>query len=91
MVDRAYDVQECLGTGGKVVEPNEEEARVVQRRAIRFARPLTRGETLTRRDLAVLRPCRDGDVDASRVNDVLGRVLTVDVEADEVLKWELLR
>lgn len=91
MVDRAHDVQECLGTGGKVVEPNEVEARVVQRRAIRFVRPLTRGQTLTRRDLAVLRPCRDGDVDASRLNDVLGRVLTDDVEADEVLKWELLR
>lgn len=91
MVDRAHEAQMCLGTGRKAVEPNESEARVVQRRAIRFARALERGRMLGRDDLIVLRPCREGDVDASRLDDVLGRVLTEDVEEDEVLRWDLLR
>ena len=84
MVDAALAAQRSLGSGVKVVEENEISARVVQRRAIRYASHLKPGTRLERKDLRVTRPCPNGAMDASQVEAILGSVLAVAVEEDSL-------
>jgi len=91
MVESARDALDALGSGDKVVEDNETASRVVQRRAVRYARNLRSGETVSRKDLRVTRPCPGDSIDASRVHLVLGRVLAVDVPEDALTSWEDFR
>jgi N-acetylneuraminate synthase len=42
MVDRTRELEYALGDGNKVVEPNEKETVVIQRRCLRAARDLRR-------------------------------------------------
>lgn len=86
MVHAARVAQRSLGTGLKSVEENESSARVVQRRAIRYASDLAPGTRLERKDLLVTRPCPDGAMDASQVDAVLGSVLSTAVEKDSVVE-----
>lgn len=57
MVDRSRELEAALGTGLKVVEENEAETVVLQRRALRANRDLPAGHTVTADDFVPLRPC----------------------------------
>lgn len=86
MVEAAYDVWEALGDGVKKVEENEEEARIVQRRALRYKHSIV-GRT-TAEDFIATRPCPEGALEPYRLNDVAGRVLKHGVEADTLVRLE---
>ena len=57
MVERTQELILAMGDGKKVVEPNEKESIIVQRRSIRAAKTLSSGKTLTIDDITFLRPC----------------------------------
>lgn len=56
MVDRARELESALGTGIKVVEDNEQETVVLQRRSIRAKRDLEAGTIICEDDVEELRP-----------------------------------
>jgi len=91
MVDRTRELEAALGTGVKKVEENEKETVVLQRRSVRTRRDLKAGTELSRELLDVLRPCPSDAVSAHRLNDVVGRQLTRDVQAGEHLRWSDLK
>ena len=58
---------------------------VVQRRAIRAGRALSRGARLTRSDLVVLRPCPEGALAPYQIDLVLGKTLSRDVPEGDLI------
>lgn len=90
MVDRTRELEHALGTGVKQVEANEKETVVLQRRAVRASRAMTRGTVITRNALEVLRPCPPGAIEPYRLSEVTGRRLLRDISAGEHLQWKYL-
>jgi N-acetylneuraminate synthase len=90
MVDAANATDIALGDGVKRVEPNEADAAIVQRRALRFARDLPAGHRLGPADLIATRPCPADGIPPHRVGDLLGRDLATAAEADTLVAWEAL-
>jgi N-acetylneuraminate synthase len=90
LVDAANATDAALGDGVKRVEPNERDAVVVQRRALRFARDLSAGHRLGPGDLVATRPCPGGGIPPHRVDEVVGRDLATAVAADTLVTAEAL-
>lgn len=87
MVDRTRELENALGDGVKVVEVNEAQTVVLQRRAIRAKVPLAAGILLTRADVEVLRPCPADGIPPFHLSDVVGRAVRHHVAAGEHLRW----
>ena len=91
-MDDATATWMALGDGRKEVEANEEEARVVQRRALRWTAPYAAG-TLIDHDLEApmiiaTRPCPEGALEPWMLEDLIGARLARDVEADTLVTLE---
>src|SRR5512136_108744 len=87
MVDRTRELELALGNGEKVVEENERETLVVQRRCIRAARPLPAGEVIRREDLKILRPAPPGSIKPSDLDRVIGLRVRIPVPEGDYLRW----
>lgn len=86
MVEDTRILERCLGSGHKKVESNEVEARIVQRRALRFSRDLQAGEVINSEDLVALRPCPHDGIDPFEKNDFVGKPLINNVERDQLAR-----
>jgi sialic acid synthase SpsE len=91
MVVRTRELEMALGTEEKRVEDNEKETVVLQRRAIRARHNLKPGTKLARDDLNVLRPCPEGALPPYRMDEILGKTLSREIEAGEHLIWSYLK
>jgi N-acetylneuraminate synthase len=85
MVDRTRDLEAALGSAEKVVAENEKETVVIQRRGLRFARPLPAGSVVSADDLVALRPATPGCITPDHVDSVIGSRLLADVEFHDVV------
>ena len=86
MVEETRILERCLGNGHKRVEPNEVEARIVQRRALRFTRDMQAGATVSTDDVMALRPCPTDGIDPFDIDDVVGRKLVQEVSRDQLIR-----
>lgn len=87
MVDRTRELEYALGNGDKIVEPNERETVVIQRRCIRAARDLASGTVLAQGDLESLRPSPIDAIFPFQIQDVVGRTLTRGLRRGDYPKW----
>jgi len=87
MVDRTRELELALGNGIKRIEDNEQQTVVLQRRAIRAARPIARGERICPDSLEVLRPCPPDALPPFRMSDVVGRTAARAIPPGEHLRW----
>lgn len=87
MVQATRELENALGTGVKVVEANEKQTVVVQRRSVRVKTPIPAGAVLLESQLEVLRPCPADAIAPYQLADVVGRKLRRDVPAGEHLRW----
>jgi N-acetylneuraminate synthase len=83
MIEAARDLEAALGSGEKVVEENEADTIVVQRRCIRSARPLPAGTVIGRSDLAILRPSVNGAARPYEAGQIIGKRLVQGKAAGE--------
>jgi N-acetylneuraminate synthase len=90
MVDRTRELEAALGSAEKVVAENEKETVVIQRRGLRFARPLIAGAVITADDLVALRPATPGCITPDHVDEVVGARLVADVEFHDVVTSVLI-
>lgn len=74
MVSRARELEAALGGSNKIIEPNEIETSVLQRRSIRVTREIKCGDVIERGDLEVLRPCPSDALPPSQINKVVGKL-----------------
>ena len=87
MVERTRDLEAALGDGIKRIEENELETVVLQRRAVRAARDLAKGETLSAADLVPLRPCPPEAIAADEIASVVGRIVGRALAEGEAVAW----
>ena len=88
MVDRANEVYQALGDGEKVIEENELDTSVVQRRGLRFTRDLLKGHFLEQGDLFPLRPYNHDGIAPYEIKSILGKRLKKNVKADNYIRIE---
>lgn len=87
MVDRTRELEPALGDGNKVVEANESETVVIQRRCLRAAIDLAEGSLLEASDLEALRPAPRDAVFPYDADRVIGRRLTRAIARGDYLRW----
>jgi N-acetylneuraminate synthase len=90
MVDRTRELECALGSPRKVVEENERETVVVQRRCLRAAANLDSGTVLRPEMIEALRPAPLDAVMPFDLSRVVGKTLIHDLQAGEHLKWNML-
>lgn len=86
MVTRAYELYHSLGDGFKIIEENEMDTAIVQRRSLRFTRDLKKGHILLREDMFPLRPMPDDGIPPYRLPEFIGKKLKIDVTKDDYLR-----
>ncbi|MGF7215499.1 N-acetylneuraminate synthase [Spirosoma lacussanchae] len=86
MIRAIRNIEVALGDGIKQPTPSEQKNLAVARKSIHLARPRLAGQVLTEDDLIMKRP--GTGVSPMLLDQVTGRRLGVDVEADHLLRWE---
>lgn len=79
MIDRTRELESAMGTGVKVVEENETETIVVQRRSIRAARDLEEGAVIDKANVEMLRPCTSEGLAPFQLHEILGKKITTNI------------
>ena len=79
MVNRTQELVLAIGDGKKIVEPNEMESVIVQRRSIRAAKTLGSGQKITADDITFLRPCTPQGLTPWELQKLVGKTLCSDV------------
>lgn len=87
MVQRTRELESALGTGVKIVEDNERETVVLQRRSLRARVALAAGSSIDKEKLKVLRPCPPDAIEPYRLQELIGRTTRRDIAAGEYLRW----
>jgi len=72
MVERARELELALGDGIKIVESNEKETVIVQRRGIYLKKDIEKGQTLKKGDIEFLRPAPSNGYFPYEVESILG-------------------
>jgi sialic acid synthase SpsE len=86
MVDRTRELEAALGTGIKVVEENEMETVVLQRRALRATKNFSKEHVVTSGDFVALRPCPQDALQPFEVYNIIGKVLKRSIIEGDYLK-----
>lgn len=86
MVDTTRELERAMGVGVKRIEKNERDTVVIQRRSIRAAQNLRKGEVLTSECVSVLRPCPADALEPWELDLYLGKKLSRDVPTGDYLK-----
>jgi sialic acid synthase SpsE len=86
MVDRTRELELALGSETKMVMENEQETVVLQRRAIRAAKGLKKGDVVSKSDLSYLRPCPSDALPPYKFDALIGKQLDRDVEVGDCVR-----
>jgi N-acetylneuraminate synthase len=86
MVSDVRKLELALGNGIKDVEENEIDARIVQRRAMRYRYNLNAGHAIQIQDLIALRPCPSDGINPFDVGEILGKIITKAVDGDDLVR-----
>ena len=90
MVDETRILERTLGTGKKKVEENEREARIVQRRSLRFISDFGVGHIINKEDLVALRPAPSDSLSPFEIDKVIGQRISQNVSKHQVFTWDLI-
>jgi N-acetylneuraminate synthase len=86
MVDDIRKLELAMGSTKKFVVEEEQETVFVQRRGLYINKDLSKGDTITKEDIEVLRPALG--IYPKYKNIVIGKKLSHDIKKDTPLKWE---
>ena len=87
MVDRTRELEYALGNGEKVVEANEQETVVIQRRCLRASGDLPAGTVLSRDNVKALRPAPRDAVFPYDIDKILGRTTRRALAEGDCIQW----
>ncbi len=87
LVSETRLLERALGSPDKFIAGNEMDTSIVQRRCLRAARDIRKGETIFRDMIDVLRPATPGGIKPSEIDQVLGTRAVSDIPAGKELRW----
>ena len=88
MVLESRKLEKALGNGEKIVEDNEKESRLIQRRSLRYKRKLQAGNLIQEEDLIALRPLEINGISPFFFDTFIGKKLKNDVSDDDLVRYE---
>jgi len=87
MVDNTRQLEQALGSTDKFVTENEVETVIIQRRCLRAARDIFKGEVFTREMIDVLRPATPGAILPDQIKKVIGLRAIEEIPAGQEIRW----
>lgn len=90
MVDSTRELELALGDGVKRIERNEQEAVIVQRRAMRAKRDLLAETVIRDIDFEALRPCPVDAISPFEFPAVMGRKIKSNLQKGDYISWDNL-
>lgn len=91
MVERTRELEDALGNGEKIIENNEVETVIIQRRSLRAIRNIDKSSILKKNDIIPLRPCPKDGIPPYKINEVLGKMAKVQITKGDYIKWEHIK
>lgn len=91
MVLRTRELELSLGDKRKIVEDNENQTVILQRRCVRAAVSLKAGDRITRNKLSVLRPAPPEAVMPYDIEKVVGKQLKKNVDRGDAITWGIFK
>jgi sialic acid synthase SpsE len=88
MVNKTLDLELLMGLPNKIIESNELETSIVQRRSIYAARDINPGEVLVESDFVYLRPSPAGTIPPYLNGLLMGRKVKIAVPKGKAITWE---
>ncbi len=88
MIHRARELELSIGNGIKVVEENEKDTVILQRRALRAARNIAEGEVISRSDLIPLRPCPADGIPPHEIQSIIGKRVKRTIQKGLHIKYD---
>jgi len=90
MIERSREIEAAMGTGIKVIEDNEKESVILQRRSLRTVKNLIAGHVICESDVEALRPAPENCFTPFETDNLVGKTLKLDKKAgDAILKSEI--
>jgi sialic acid synthase SpsE len=90
MVSRTRELELALGSETKKIQENEKESIIVQRRCLRAALDLFKGDILTRDQIEILRPAPIDSLKPSILNKIIGKQVKYNMKKGEKITWSKL-
>lgn len=91
MINDSKFLESSLGNHMKIIEENEREAVIVQRRCICAQHDLMPGHIISREDLDVLRPAPLDSIMPYYINNIIGLTVKNNVKSGEALNWKTFK
>lgn len=71
MIIQSRELEAALGNGEKIIEDNEKETSIIQRRCLRVNKDIHPGDIITRKNINALRPCPENGIQPFDIGKVL--------------------
>jgi len=91
MVDDIRHMEKILGKPQKIIYDEEKPQYVSMKRGLKAKISVAKGTILKREHINVLRPCQENTVPADKLNEVLGKTLSIDLEINKPIKFEYFK
>lgn len=91
MVLRTRELERALGNDDKLIMENEKETVVLQRRAIRAKKKISKGSKIEKEDIIFLRPCPSGALPPYDFHKIINKTALVDIEKEDVINTEKVK
>ena len=77
--------------GKKIIEKNERDTAIIQRRSLRASKKLSKNTVLKYKHLIALRPCPRNAISPDKIQQVLGKKVLKNMEFHEHFTWKKIR
>jgi sialic acid synthase SpsE len=91
MIYNSRELEQSLGNEIKIVEKNETDTVILQRRSIRLIKNIKKNTKLKRTDLTCLRPCPKNAIQPYEIKSIIGKKLKIDLSKHDYLKWNQIK
>ena len=91
MVIETRKLETALGNGLKIIERNENQSSIVQRRCVRAARDLPKNHKIKKHDLVSLRPAPKNSINPFLTEKILNKSTTTSIDAGDYISWNKIK
>tara|TARA_B100000161_G_scaffold220224_1_gene165457 strand:- start:686 stop:1741 length:1056 start_codon:yes stop_codon:yes gene_type:complete len=91
MVKRTRELEIALGDGKKIIEKNELDSSIVQKRSLYAKKDFKVGDIISINDFDALRPCQIGSVSPRSLEKINQPILNCNLKKGDNLKWENIK
>ena len=88
MIKLTRELESSLGDGVKIVQKNEVNTVILQRRALCANKRLISGSFINKNDIISLRPIPVNGIPPYKLNQIIGKKLKRDIKQVEYIQWK---